>query len=845
MSGTATSVVASVAATETTEEIATEWRLIAELSKSESLDIFQLEMAYFDQKTQTIVKSASGYLSYPKKHLHKLFDTSGLLKLLAKFKIDVSSYVQNLQKAAKEEVGKGKNKKKTTFTADEIRQNTTLELAKGELERLVAASFSLPGFRSNVIEVVLLFFCVNTINAYKKKLDLFLDSLISFRDSLLYFEPSLQQNEIFEFFQKIFYFFASKENMPLKQFLEKHTRLLIRNSFRNNYQRAISLFTEQKQLLDKMKENPCSLFLLPWGVGVGKTALLPAIATVYARIRHHTIYCVPKGPVRDQNAAFLYRCGIPFVYIAPSEKDGFEWELRPSFHCSYGVQPIAFIVDPEFLVYYLRYLAYLETTAEMEERALPPSIHLPQHKDRYKHLSHANLWNPQIALILDEPSETDERLQIILHSLPRIVFVMSATSCSLVDDSVKELYTRKYGEEIVEIQAVNVGVSTTLVAYWLPEKPVLSPFSGVRTKSDFVKVLRKVTSSVIWRRFLSPRVLLVWEKTLRQSDEFKSCMSLEFDFLRLNFEHISQRVIEWAHVLASSDMPDSFFEEKFEIGRIDTSEAEAEAVPAANQIPNKISKILREDSHLFLRGCIIGTQSTEKFYNIIEPLLKTNSLATIETLVETVANHKKSIVQQLVEITKGTLATKEEAEERREVVTEILNSKLSVIPLSPQEIINTKEYIKLHNPSVVFTHDHNGAFIRPMELEEIGNPQENLLQWDLFVKRMPKIPDSHAMWRLKALGSVALTKEFYIHNILDLERNMLAFLVVDETGAYGLNIKVLNAVLIDDLQLGYESLLPRNMYFQIAGRVGRQSQDETGYVYVTSQALFDYLFFLE
>jgi hypothetical protein len=115
------------------------------------------------------------------------------------------------------------------------------------------------------------------------------------------------------------------------------------------------------------------MHVLPWCVGTGKTAMLGPIAEIYRRRGYQTIYCVPFGPVRDQSAALLYRCGIPFAYVVPEATtaaaeagddvpppalaDGSpvpRFELQPSFMCA-NTAPVVYIVDPEFLQYYVCY----------------------------------------------------------------------------------------------------------------------------------------------------------------------------------------------------------------------------------------------------------------------------------------------------------------------------------------------------------------------------------------------------------------------------------------------------------------------------------------------------------
>jgi hypothetical protein len=815
------------------DDVNKDWELIAELSKSESLDIFRLEMSYLDSsESNSLSKEEFHYITYPETHLADLFKKSGIFKICEQHEIDLKSSEGS---ESKEEDTKKKhgahNKKKKTATATEIRQTSTIESASNEVNHLTTLGFLPEDFKSNIIEVVLIFYCRRLGIFFKKDVEKFLDTLISLRDALTYFEQHVDFHHGYrKWFRSIFDHFAKK--MPWKHFFEKYTKFLIKNNFRLNYQRAISLCTEQKNLLDEMKENPFRLFKLPWGVGVGKTALLPAIATFYWRLKMQTLYCVPRGPVRDQNAAFLYRCGIPFAYIVSGEES--LWELRPSFHCSYTVLPIVYIVEPKFVHYYLRYQEYRETAESMGEKMIPPSISLPSTKARYRHLNHYNLWSAETALILDEPSETDTFLLKVLEKLPKSTFIMSATSCSLIDEHIESLYIEKHDSEVVTIDAVNVGVSTTLLAYWHPDKPILSPFSAASGREDFLSKLRLVTYSVLWRRFLSPLVMVHWIHTLRKKyPEIE--MNTEFDLYTLSFNDISMRILEWAHSIASTKFHDEFYLEEFALP------ARPSTLPEPSV--HDICEALQKDSYIFMKGCAIGTQCLEKFYELISLHSKLDAKQYVETIVTSVEKHRTSLFERYMALQKGTLSSKEEAEERQELVGDLLDSKWTYLPVPMQEIVNTSEYIAKVNPSAIVPSSLHLYYTRPMEIEESGSLTDNAVQWRLFVDVPENVPPEYIAWFWRGVGSISSTKQFYIQNIIRLESNYICFLIVNEEGAYGLNIKLSNAILVDDmLLLGSSQLMPKSVYFQIAGRVGRQSQDETGYVYLTSENLFKYLF---
>jgi hypothetical protein len=267
---------------------------------------------------------------------------------------------------------------------------------------------------------------------------------------------------------------------------------------------------------------------------------------------------VPFGPVRDQSAALLYRCGIPFAYVVAADPaHGTAYELQPSYHCGDGRLPQVYIVDPAFVKYYTQYWAKFEALVGedgvLDPRENPPDIFIPK-KKRYVHLSHA-IWNPDWVLLLDEPCEEDDDVRWVLHHLPPTAFVMSATSWELVDAEVQCRHEETRGKACVMVAARTVGVSTTLVGYWLESEPVLSPFHGIRTKAEFVTKLAFVRDKILWRRFLSAEVLLDWAVRMARAQTGLK-LPIAFDLATLTFDSISARVVEYADAIIAYDALD-------------------------------------------------------------------------------------------------------------------------------------------------------------------------------------------------------------------------------------------------------------------------------------------------
>ena len=80
----------------------------------------------------------------------------------------------------------------------------------------------------------------------------------------------------------------------------------------------------------------------------------------------------------------------------------------------------------------------------------------------------------------------------------------------------------------------------------------------------------------------------------------------------------------------------------------------------------------------------------------------------------------------------------------------------------------------------------------------------------------------------------------------DIHEHKLSFLMIDELGSYGLNMNISKGILFDfglfEQQQQQQQLDHyRNMYLQVAGRIGRYGQDDTGYLFITSYNIFQLL----
>ena len=716
------------------QENAITWELIAEASKGETPAVCEMILKRFDQLdsalplpgapgAETLVEAdnhaeASGgklkpktnasapqmnsaYLSYPPQDIKQLLKTVRVHHMLKGYDMDIPEELLEVmgvrdkkeKRGKRDKKGKGQKKEKGVVQSgsgggdptsklssrDRIRQQqvrTLADRAGGFFDKATRTVLR-SDFHCQVTEVIVLYYLfVSHYSLREKVVQTFVDAVFSLRDALTSFRHQTHSAvvQITELFLK-----HVAPMFPWSTFLQRFTHVLIKTHFKRRFQKALKPFPEQDALVQQVHRHPDSLFVLPWGVGTGKTAMLPPLATHYYRSEgKQTLYCVPFGPVRDQSAALLYRCGIPFAYVVKSSSGAMaeEWELQPSYHCGNGKQPMVLIVDPLFVRYYTIYWQQFEllasdgtaeTDLSLDARENPPDIFLPTKKRRYSHLNHG-LWNPRWTLILDEPCEENENVRWLLYNLPSSAFVMSATSWELVDDSVQAKYADTHDQTCVTIPANTIGVSTTLVGYWLDGDPILSPFHGVQSKQEFEAKLAYVRDKVLWKRFLSAEVLFDWAVRIRKVvPDMK--LSVAFDLSAVTFDSICGRVLEYCDTFVDHpSLDDAFYKTFFGFGAQKHLPASACGEP-----PHPLLHLLTAESARFLGGCIVGTPTVKATYTTMQPLLA--GFPSLDDMQKCIDTHRKSIASQIAVLNKQPVTKRDDLMKRQEKFREIESKK--------------------------------------------------------------------------------------------------------------------------------------------------------------------------
>lgn len=746
---------------------------------------------------------------------------------------------------------RGKKGKKTVAVkrpsaADRIREDQLVATITTNLRALPSSELDVR-LRTNIVEIILLQYAYHASRAFgDKQIKNFLNALLSLRNALRFFEKRLSTEMAF-LFSRILRFWSAK--IPWKSFLQSHSELLLRNHFGKFYRNAITPLPEQAELIEFMQVSPLNLFVLPWGVGCGKTACLAPIATImWKELGIQTLYCVPMGPIRDQTAANLYRCGIPFAYIGGNQSESFE--MQPSHSCSFNAQapkhaqifPHVYIVTPQFVRYYLLYWEEFRQLVPdsdlIDPKDNPPKVRLPNYKKRYQHLQHGtDVWGMNFTLVMDEPATDDPDIGWILHHLPRSTFIMSATNCGIVTEEVQESYLERYDEggRVEMIPGRTIGVCTTVLGSWLEGEPVLSPFSGCHTREEFERQLEKTKSSVLWRRFLSPAVLIDWNDRIRREDKDLG-LDIEFDFMTLTFDDISLKVITWADRILLMKDDDEWYEETFGFGH-----------RKINLAPPVVEHIMGKDSYRYASGCVISVPRVTDMYDKMLPLLE--DFPKLDQITKLVDRHREEMRSAVEKVLAHTPVKKEEggggggggggatknvdqAAMTNEKLLELAKKVMRSVPVPPDRVLNTMEFLRR------FGVRDKIKFCSPLPLIENGDLFECPKDWSLECDFLDDIDASLQRFRMMGVGAIIDNKRFYMKSLIELDNHFSTFLLVDRLGSYGLNLKIKNAILMEPKEEDGIPGLPREVLLQVAGRVGRFGQESSGSVHVCDERLF-------
>lgn len=706
----------------------------------------------------------------------------------------------------------------------------------------------------NIIEYIILYFMHFVNKGFKSNnFDLFINSFVSLRDTYKENYNLLENNADIIYMIDLFIDYYIDKMKHHKQmwitFINDYSYRLFNNHYKNSFKHNLKLYDEQQNLLNLLNDNDMEgLYILPWGIGCGKTALVAPLSHLIHQEKGISVfYCISKPPVKDQTAANMYRCGIPFAYI---NKIGHKkYSMNPSYHCK-NTLPYMYIVQNDFIYDYQQ---RIYDDDELE-------IHIPYYKPDYKHLeklekilldnNYNNGFNKNYSLIIDEPDKTDNVLNNIIQKLPKLSFIMSATSFDIIDEKVQNLYMRNNHlldkEKYINVVSTQrIGITTTLLSYWNNEEQILSPFSLSKNKDDLQKQLNRIKVDNVYKRFLSPQLLIdLYNKFKNLKSEFIDFtydfdeQLLKFDFKNISFDNIIQHILEFVNNIIQSNITDDFIIKLFDV-KCDISKTEEILY----------EHILETQSWKFGGGCIIGTSNIEEIYNKIEQYkIKKDDIVTIDEinqqLTHYVSSIKSNIKKELSDITNQKnrqLHSKNNdinIDYFYQLEENVYESKMiNKIPIHNKHIINSIDFLKHHNTTSNMD-DRNYRYIIPLKCNEIGNIKDHIQGWKYELNLTHNISELKEITRIIGVGSIFdKEREFYMKNIKDLNKGYLAYNITDSSGAFGLNLLIQNMILMHDI-----IDLPNEIILQKIGRVGRQGQLATGFVYLTHPSILHKLF---
>jgi len=345
-----------------------------------------------------------------------------------------------------------------------------------------------------------------------------------------------------------------------------------------------------------------------------------------------------------------------------------------------------------------------------------------------------------------------------------------------VTDQVKALYTQRTQKEAKIIEARTIGVSTTLIGYWLKNNPILSPFQGIRTRAECVQKYKYVVDKVLWKRFLSANVLLDWASRIKQYESLKMRFSISFDLQHITFDSICERVLSYCkQMIDNPKCDDAFFKSFFRFKEV--------KIFRGGNFKTEFIHMLTTESAKYMGGCIIGTPTVKSTYNMMQPLL--DDFPSLDTMQHKIDTYRKTIVAQYNDVKKIPVQKREDVERKQDKIRDIENKRNSSLPIQESQVLNTPEYIQRYRQSVPVS-SKPLQYLRVQSLIESGDPSKGLDDWHLELDTMQ--------------GS------FFRHGLL----------MRGEDG----------------------SMLSPSTCLQVAGRVGRWGQDDTGFVFLTEEELF-------
>nr|QFG73759.1 MAG: hypothetical protein [Megaviridae environmental sample] len=651
------------------------------------------------------------------------------------------------------------------------------------------------------------------------------------------------------------------DEIDMHTMITQYSHLIINSTFKRSYAGAFTPFPEQAMVMQSIvRATPSTpdndqpiLIGLPSGTGTGKTALVPVISRWYGRRNKMVIYCAPMNPVRTDVSSYLVSSGIRVgfcSYECGLENNTERYKIQYHYNCSGTDSPQVVVCDMQAL------LKLLEISWDVNlKQQVTNSLLVPGKRDRtidappcsFTWGSHGGSrrfegipkeymfsFTPEdIVVIMDEPPADDPILLRIFELLPKQSFVFSATSTGALTPHHQEIFAEHWGGELEMIESSTLGVCAQMISHYTNEPQIIGPHTGCTTREELSAVLQKL-EKVTMLRFMAPRIVVqIGERMGKNLDE-------EFDLLEMNFEDIPRKGLAWLHELV--EMKDSEIErvcnyhdddeckdddhdddeckdddhdddeckddDDDECKDDDDDEckdhADANYNDANHDDDDNMIGILNTNSHKFMGGALIAMTDYQGFKDACVCVLNDEVPSSSDVIAIRQQNDENQMKFDIM-ISKLTKEQREQQSDTRVARRDVIN---------PQLVINSLAYLRANNR----TANRN---LCTLPLNEEWDPIDGLDETD---ERL----------RMIGIGRINENREFYIRSMLHLQERKVAYVGVNASGAFGLNLSVMH-VIFNDLAHG----MPQEQMIQLAGRVGRMNQHSQGYVHLYQREHFD------
>ena len=690
------------------------WTLLAENSKHMSNDVYK-QLVIYSNNTYKCENKVIAYLD----------------PVLLSQQINIKEY---LNFPEFKDINKNKHAKKEKKSETIIKKNCLQEAHKF-IKYLIEYPYG-TALKTNYAELIAFIYVYRIIISKHNQCD-WIDAIISLRDCCIAYENIL--NNVW--LKSLKNFLDNNYSDKSIKLCLKYSYLLLKSDFKTNYDKSIVLYSEQKKIIDLIKTNNGSgLYTLGWGVGCGKTEMVPAICTIAYSFNSYLIYAVSTGPIRNQMASLLLKCGVPFAFVTYNQKIK-QYQIQPSYACKNGIFPKIYITSFNY--------------AKLIISGIIPNLFYPD-KSYYKHINENNIWDSKIWYIIDEPDPDDINIQYIINHLPETIFIMSATCYHIIDDSIINKYKEKYKNHYTSLTD-EIGVSASIYSWWTDNPIMITPWHGCNNISQFKNRNNQINKSTMLKRYISPPVVTKLLLLLK----IKLHDIIKISLFNISYKLISDIGIQIAeYIIKHKD--DNWIFENFKL---------AESTNNFN-----INQIIK-NAHLFSGGTLIGINDINNTYNLLKNEI---TLPDIETMNNDLINKKNSI---LYEIQKHNKALKTNDD------IPFVIQQIDRLPINEKLIINSYQYCQDHKYII-------NQYTLP-NIPRITGSIDQPETYHVNVDTTQGIPNIKEEFKTIGITNIDDNNIFTIKNINNLYNNQVAYILSNELGAFGLNMPISNCIIVD------------------------------------------------